>query len=57
MHFGIMMAPAEMFMVIHIAVCDTSGIPIDDPGKSKNGMVIDFTDLKSIVKKEIVNVF
>jgi 6-pyruvoyltetrahydropterin/6-carboxytetrahydropterin synthase len=34
-----------------------SGIPVDDPGNSKNGMVIDFTDLKKIVKKEIVNVF
>ena len=34
-----------------------SGIPADDPGNPKNGMVIDFTDLKSIVKKEIVNVF
>jgi 6-pyruvoyltetrahydropterin/6-carboxytetrahydropterin synthase len=34
-----------------------SGIPIDEPGNPKNGMVIDFTDLKSIIKKEIVNVF
>lgn len=34
-----------------------SGIPIDDPGNPKNGMVIDFTDLKTIVRKEIVNVF
>ena len=34
-----------------------SGIPVDEPGNPKNGMVIDFTDLKSIVKKEIVNVF
>lgn len=34
-----------------------SGIPADEPGNPKNGMVIDFTDLKDIVKKEIVNVF
>ena len=34
-----------------------SGTPVDEPGNSKNGMVIDFTDLKKIVKKEIVNVF
>ena len=34
-----------------------SGIPVDEPGNPKNGMVIDFTDLKSIVKKEIMNVF
>ena len=34
-----------------------SGIPADDPLNSKNGMVIDFTDLKNIVKKEIVSIF
>ena len=34
-----------------------SGIPSDDPEDPKNGMVIDFTDLKNIVKKEIINVF
>jgi 6-pyruvoyltetrahydropterin/6-carboxytetrahydropterin synthase len=34
-----------------------SGVPIDEPDHSKNGMVIDFSDLKKIVKKEIVNVF
>ena len=34
-----------------------SGIPLCEPGNPKNGMVIDFTDLKRIVKKEIVNVF
>jgi 6-pyruvoyltetrahydropterin/6-carboxytetrahydropterin synthase len=34
-----------------------SGIPSDDPQDPKNGMVIDFTDLKKIVKKEIINVF
>jgi len=34
-----------------------SGVPLDEPENPKNGMVIDFTDLKNIVKKEIVNVF
>jgi 6-pyruvoyltetrahydropterin/6-carboxytetrahydropterin synthase len=34
-----------------------SGVPVNEPGNPKNGMVIDFTDLKSIIKKEIVNVF
>jgi len=34
-----------------------SGIPSEDLQDPKNGMVIDFTDLKNIVKKEIINVF
>jgi 6-pyruvoyltetrahydropterin/6-carboxytetrahydropterin synthase len=34
-----------------------AGPPIYDPANPKNGMVIDFTDLKRIVKKEIVSVF
>src|SRR5665648_247887 len=34
-----------------------SGVPVEEPGNPKNGMVIDFSDLKYIVKKEIVNVF
>jgi 6-pyruvoyltetrahydropterin/6-carboxytetrahydropterin synthase len=34
-----------------------SGYPIDDSNNPKNGMVIDFSDLKSIVKKEIISVF
>jgi 6-pyruvoyltetrahydropterin/6-carboxytetrahydropterin synthase len=34
-----------------------SGVPSNDVQDSKNGMVIDFTDLKKIVKKEIINVF
>jgi 6-pyruvoyltetrahydropterin/6-carboxytetrahydropterin synthase len=34
-----------------------SGNPVNESGNPKNGMVIDFTDLKSIVKKEIVNIF
>jgi 6-pyruvoyltetrahydropterin/6-carboxytetrahydropterin synthase len=34
-----------------------SGVPIDCKDHPKNGMVIDFTDLKSIVSAEIVNIF
>jgi 6-pyruvoyltetrahydropterin/6-carboxytetrahydropterin synthase len=34
-----------------------SGIPSVNPQDPKNGMVLDFTDLKNIVKKEIINVF
>jgi 6-pyruvoyltetrahydropterin/6-carboxytetrahydropterin synthase len=34
-----------------------SGVPIDEPGNPKNGMVIDFTDLKKIIKKEIISIF
>lgn len=33
------------------------GKPIDDPENVKFGMVIDFSDLKKIVKEEIVNKF
>ena len=33
------------------------GTPIEDADHSKNGMVMDFGDLKKIVKKEIVDVF
>ncbi|MDC7994923.1 6-pyruvoyl trahydropterin synthase family protein [Altibacter sp. HG106] len=33
------------------------GTPIDDPNHVKYGMVIDFGDLKKIVKEEIVDVF
>ncbi len=33
------------------------GIPISDSDNVKFGMVIDFTDLKKIVKEEIVDVF
>jgi 6-pyruvoyltetrahydropterin/6-carboxytetrahydropterin synthase len=33
------------------------GEPISDTGHVKYGMVIDFSDLKKIVKEEIVNVF
>ena len=34
-----------------------AGTPIRDAENPKNGMVIDFTDLKNIVMKEIVNIF
>jgi 6-pyruvoyltetrahydropterin/6-carboxytetrahydropterin synthase len=34
-----------------------SGIPVTNPENPKNGMVMDFSDLKSIVKNEIVNLF
>lgn len=33
------------------------GSPITDPNNVKYGMVIDFTDLKKIVKEEIVDIF
>jgi 6-pyruvoyltetrahydropterin/6-carboxytetrahydropterin synthase len=33
------------------------GTPINDPTNVKYGMVIDFSDLKKIVKEEIVDVF
>jgi 6-pyruvoyltetrahydropterin/6-carboxytetrahydropterin synthase len=34
-----------------------SGTPVTDSDNPKNGMVIDFTDLSRIIKKEIVDVF
>jgi 6-pyruvoyltetrahydropterin/6-carboxytetrahydropterin synthase len=34
-----------------------SGTPVDDYDNPKNGMVMDFTDLKKIVRHEIVDVF
>jgi len=34
-----------------------AGIPVTDPDNPKNGMVIDFTDLKNIVRKEIIDIF
>ena len=33
------------------------GKPIDDPNHKKNGMLIDFSELKKIVQKKIVSVF
>lgn len=40
----------------HLYVTVT-GSPLEDPDNPKTGMVIDFTDLKRIVKKEIINIF
>ncbi|MCX6330006.1 MAG: 6-carboxytetrahydropterin synthase [Bacteroidia bacterium] len=34
-----------------------SGIPVNDSNNPKNGMVIDFTELKDIVLKKIINQF
>lgn len=34
-----------------------AGEPIDDPENKKNGMVIDFGDLKKLVSKKVVKVF
>lgn len=34
-----------------------SGKPLEESGNPKNGMVIDFSDLKKIVRREIVEVF
>jgi 6-pyruvoyltetrahydropterin/6-carboxytetrahydropterin synthase len=34
-----------------------SGIPVQDEKSQKNGMVIDFSNLKTIIEKEIVNKF
>jgi 6-pyruvoyltetrahydropterin/6-carboxytetrahydropterin synthase len=34
-----------------------SGVPSQDEKSPRNGMVIDFSDLKAIVKKEIISVF
>lgn len=34
-----------------------AGSPSDDPSNPKNGMVIDFTEIKRIVRKEILGIF
>jgi 6-pyruvoyltetrahydropterin/6-carboxytetrahydropterin synthase len=34
-----------------------SGFPADNPANPKNGMVMDFSDLKTIVKEKIVDIF
>jgi 6-pyruvoyltetrahydropterin/6-carboxytetrahydropterin synthase len=34
-----------------------AGTPVDSTADPKNGMVIDFTDLKRIVKKNVVDIF
>jgi len=41
----------------YILKVTVSGIPIDDPEDLKEGMVIDFGDLKKVAKKHIVDVF
>lgn len=33
-----------------------SGIPLEQPGHPKNGMVMDFKDLKNIVKKSVIEI-
>ena len=39
---------------LHVTII---GTPIDDPDHTKNGMVMDFGDIKRIVKEEIVDEF
>ena len=34
-----------------------SGFPADNPDNPKNGMVMDFSDLKTIVKEKIIDIF
>ncbi len=34
-----------------------SGVPLNDPGAVKHGMVMDFGDLKKIVRKSIIDEF
>ena len=41
----------------YILKVTVSGKPIDDPDALKEGMVIDFGDLKKVAKKHIVDVF
>jgi len=41
----------------YILFVTLSGEPVIDYGDPKNGMVIDFTDLKNIVLKKIINLF
>jgi len=41
----------------YILKVTVSGNPIDDPEDIKEGMVIDFGDLKKVAKKHIVDVF
>jgi len=39
---------------LFITIC---GYPLNDRDNPKNGMVMDFNDLKKIIKKEIISVF
>ena len=58
MHYGIMTGRAKMYMVIRTGYFVTLiGEPVNDKNNPKCGMVIDFGDLKKIVKREIVDVF
>ena len=58
MPFMVMMASAKMYMATAINLSVTViGKPITDTTNVKYGMVIDFGDLKKIVKEEIVDVF
>lgn len=41
----------------YILYVTLKGVPIRDPAATKNGMIIDFTDLKSIVNKHIIDKF
>ena len=41
----------------YVLTVTISGEIIDDPDNVKHGMILDFTDLKTIVKKEIVDVY
>ena len=55
MPYTAMMVCVKMFMDISTSLAVTvNGLPIVDANQTKNGMVIDFSDLKKIVKEEIV---
>ena len=41
----------------YILTVSITGDIIEDPDHVKNGMIIDFSDIKTIVKKEIVDVY
>ncbi|MFN8206816.1 MAG: 6-carboxytetrahydropterin synthase [Bacteroidales bacterium] len=34
-----------------------SGSPLDDPGSNRNGMLMDFSDLKAIVRTTVIDIF
>jgi 6-pyruvoyltetrahydropterin/6-carboxytetrahydropterin synthase len=40
----------------HLAVT-VKGVPLEQEGQSSNGMVMDFSDLKRIVKENIIDIF
>ena len=41
----------------YVLTVSITGDVIDDPSNPKHGMIIDFGDIKDVVKKEIVNVY